>query len=125
MYVYLIFLSQQHGFFSQNKAIKIGTAEKKILMALSYYVLVTVFSLMSFTLTTRNSGPFVMQLQAYFACEGRGRDPDNPCDRNNFQQLAYPGVATTSNVLLGLFPAVNLLYVLNIRELKDKCIMCS
>ena len=94
-------------------------------MALSYYILVTVFSLTSFTLATRNSGPFVMQLQAYFACEGRGHDPDNPCDRNNFRQLAYPGVATTSFILLDLFPVVNLLYVLNIRELKDKCKMCS
>ena len=86
----------------------------------SYYVLLTVVALTAFTITTRNSEPFTKQLLNYFACEGKGNDPNNPCDRNTFRQLAIPWLSVIGFILLFLLPAVNLVYVLNIKELKKK-----
>ena len=77
-------------------------------------------ALTSFTIITRNSELFVEELLKYFACEGRGNDPNNPCDRNTFRQLTYPWLTAVSYMLLYMLPAVNLVYVLNIKELKEK-----
>ena len=89
-----------------------------------YYVLLTVVALTSFTIATRNSGPFAEQLSNYFTCETRGNDPNNPCDRNTFRQLAIPWLTVVSLVLIYMLPAINLVYALNIKELKEK-FMCS
>ena len=76
--------------------------------------------LTTFTITTRNSELFVEELLNYFACEGRGNDPSNPCDRNTFRQLTYPWLTVVSYMLIYMIPVVNLVYVLNIKELKEK-----
>ena len=76
--------------------------------------------LTTFTIATRNSELFVEELLNYFACEGKGNDPNNPCDRNTFRQLSYPWLSAVSFVLLYVLPFVNLVYVLNIKELKEK-----
>ena len=77
-------------------------------------------ALTAFTIATRNSEPFAEQLLNYFACEGKGNDPNNPCDRNTFRQLTIPWLSVIAFILLFLLPAVNLVYVLNIKELKEK-----
>ena len=69
---------------------------------------------------TRNSEPFTEALSNYFVCEGRGYDPNNPCDRNIFRQYSNPELTTISFVLIDIFPVINLVYALNIREMKDK-----
>ena len=99
---------------------QIGTAERKILIAFCYYILLAAVALTSFTVELRNSELFVEELLNYFACEGKGNDPNNPCDRNTFRQLAIPWLTVVSLVLIFLLPAVNLVYVLNIKELKEK-----
>ena len=90
-------------------------------MTLFYYVIVTVVGLSQFTLLMRNAEPFKRQLEAYFACEGQSHDANQPCDRSNFEELTYPIVFCISLALIGLFPAVNLVYALNVQELKEKC----
>lgn len=86
----------------------------------------TVFALSHFTLVVRNSGPFKKQLGAYFSCEQNGHDTSDPCDRGIYRQLTYPKMTAVAFILLGLFPAVNLVYALNVKELKDnlKCAFC-
>ena len=74
----------------------------------------------SLTVRSRNLEQFAEQLSIYFVCEGRGNDPNNPCDRNAFRQLATPWLTVVSFVLDFLLPAVNLVYALNIKELKEK-----
>ena len=73
-----------------------------------------------FTIDIRNSEPFMAALNKYFICEGRGNDPNNPCDRNTFRQYSNPELTTIYFVLFGIFPAVNLVYALNFREMKEK-----
>ena len=114
---------QEYGLLKARKSkdvFQIGTAEKKILITFCYYVLLTVVVLTTFTIKTRNSELFVEELSNYFACEERGNDPNNPCDRNTFCQLSYPWLSAISFMLLYMLPVVNLVYVLNIKELKEK-----
>ena len=77
-------------------------------------------ALTSFTIETRNSEPFMEALINYFICEGRGNDPNNPCDRNTFRQYSNPELTTISFVLINIFPVINLVYAVNIKEMKEK-----
>ena len=108
-------------YLNYTELLKIGTPEKKILISLCYYVVTNVFSQVSFTLATRNSEAFADQLLKYFICEQAGHDPSAPCDRSNFEQLAYPGVTSVAYALLSLIPVVNLTYAVNVAELRAKC----
>ena len=56
-------------------------------------------------------------------CETTGVDnPENSCDRlrNLFEALTYPGLTSISYILLGIFPAVNLILAVNVKEIKQK-----
>ena len=114
---------QEYGLLKAKKVkdvFKIGTAEKKILIVFCYYVLLTAVAFTSLTLRLRSSELFAEQLSNYFVCEERGNDPNNPCDRNTFRQLTFPWWSVVSFALIFLLPAVNLVYALNIKELKEK-----
>ena len=58
----------------------------------------------------------------YWQCEIAGVDPENSCDklRDVFEALTYPGLTSISYFLLGIFPAVNLTFAVNIEEIKQK-----
>ena len=121
--VLFILIIQQYGLIKAKKSkgvFKFGTAERKILIIFCYYILLVVVALTSFTLNTRNSEPFLEALINYFFCEGRGNDPNNPCDRNTFHQYSNPELTTISFVLINIFPVINLVYALNIKEMKEK-----
>jgi len=101
---------------------KVGTAERKILIVFCYYVLLGVIALTTFTLTTRNGALAADAVADYWQCEIAGVDPENPCDRlrDLFEALTYPGLTSVSYFLLGIFPAVNLIFAVNIAEIKQK-----
>lgn len=130
LFVCLFVSPQQYGLLKVKKTTRfltaIGKPERKLLIALSYYVILTAFVLTSFTLSVRNIEPFAAELLRHFTCEQRGQNPENPmlCDRQRFRRLAYPEVTAAAFVLLGLFPVVNLVYVLNVKELKEKWKAC-
>ncbi len=117
---------QQHGLFRANEpesksAFRIGTAERKVLIVFCYYIVLAVVALTTFTLTTRNDEVTVKRIFLYFVCEQKGHNPDDPCSRSDFEELTYPAWTTMSYILLGMFPIVNLIYAVNIQELKDFC----
>ena len=101
---------------------KVGAAERKILIIFCYYVLLGVIALTTFTLTTRNGALAADAVADYWQCEIAGVDPENPCDRlrDSFEALTYPRLTSISYFLLGIFPAVNLIFVVNIAEIKQK-----
>ena len=117
LFTNLIIIIQKYGLLKAKKAKDVDTAEKKILITFCSYVLLTVVALTLFTIATKVSEPFVDKLSNYFVCEGKGNDP---CDRNAFRQLIYPWLTVVSHALIFLLPAVNLVYALNIKELKEK-----
>ena len=97
---------------------KFGTAEKKLIVVFCYYIILSTISMTAFTLATRNASTVVKNIGLYFLCEQGGHDPDNPC-MDDYIQQTYPFLITLSFVLLGLFPVVNLIYVIDFKELKE------
>ncbi len=102
----------------KQQHLRIGAGEKKILIVLIYYVLLLEFSLMAFTLATRNVHLFRHAVKVNFACESRGYNPDSPCDRSELEALKYPGVSLVAYLFLELFPVINFIYVINFRKVK-------
>ena len=100
---------------------KIGTAERKILIIFCYYIVLGTFALITFTLATKNGDRFSSEVVGYFTCELRGIDSDKPCDRSRFEALSHPVLNCISFILLGIFPGINLIFVVNVEELKRWC----
>ena len=96
----------------------IGTAERKILIVFVYYVFLAVFALLTFSLSIRNEDQFITEVLKYFKCESKGIDPDNTCDTNGYLKHRQVALISISHILLGLYPVVNLIFVINFQELK-------
>lgn len=86
-----------------------------------YYVVLAAVSLTAFTLSIRELSTLFHHIVQYYICEQGGHDPDAPCSRAAFEALQKPGITTLSYILLGLFPVVNLVYALNVQELREMC----
>ena len=76
------------------------------------------FALSAFTLALRVSTNFRTALKWYFACESQGYNPASPCDRSQLEGLRNPGISLIGYILLELFPLVNFIYVINVKETK-------
>lgn len=101
-----------------------GTPEKKILLALCYYVLVMLLAIPAFMLETRRAELFEAELRNYFLCEEQGVNPANPglCDkfRDSYRALSTPELSTVAFILLNLIPTVILIYTVDFMESKEK-----
>lgn len=74
--------------------------------------------LTTFTLSTRYDNEFVQSLLEYFSCEQKGHDPNNPCSQYDINRLGFPSATLISYIIFGLFPAVILVYAINVQEMK-------
>ena len=101
---------------------KIGTAERKVLIIFCYYVLLFVIALTAFTDFTRTSTAIAAEIAEYWQCELSGVDSENECDERkvSLEAPGYITLTTISYILLGLLPAVNLVFAVNISELRQK-----
>lgn len=68
----------------------------------------------------------------YFMCEADGVQTDtissvklDSCDKESISSLVNPITTIISFIIIGLYPAVNLVFVVHIRDLKDKCLCCK
>ena len=100
--------------------LQISTSERKILIVLCYYILLSVVALTGVTIPLRNSELLANALTEYWQCETAGVDPLCNRLRASFEEQTNPGIITVSYVLLWIFPAVNLIFAVNISELKQK-----
>ena len=73
---------------------------------------------------TRSGPEFTDDLKNYFACEETGTIPGKRCSRP-LDRLDAAVIFTIFGCLLGLYPLVNLIYVVNIKELKQKFSKCK
>ena len=99
---------------------QIGTAQRKLLIILCYYVLLAMVALTGVSIPLRNAEQLTNVLTEYWQCEAAGIDPENPCNRASVEQQSNPALITISYVLLWIFPAVNLIFAINIREIRQK-----
>ena len=76
----------------------------------------------AYTIVSRNEEVVMAAIKEYWQCEAIGIDPDRPCIemRASFEKLTYPGLNILAYLIFGLFPAINLIFVVNIKELKKK-----
>ena len=101
---------------------RVSAPELKILIVFFYFFIFSVISLTSFTIASQNITGFVSELTFYFACESQGIQPGRTCERG-FNRISGSEVALIFlYILLGFFPAVSLVYVINYQEMKEKCL---
>ena len=85
-------------------------------------MVLSVVDLTSYTNVARNGPVLRESVQRYFFCEQTGRDSSKPCNRSEFENMTNAAETTLSYILLiAIFPVVNLLYIVNIQELKELC----
>ena len=61
------------------------------------------------------------ELMNYFRCEQSGHDPLNPCDRSKFEPIVADAFVILSYGLHGMLPVVNLIFTINIQDMRSKC----
>jgi len=107
---------------NSKHSFRIGAAERKSLIILCYYILLGVVAFSAFTVSTRSSTLFANTIAEYWRCESAGLNSENSCDglRDLLRQLGNPGLTSASYILLGIFPAVNLIFAVNVKEIKQK-----
>ena len=60
---------------------------------------------------------FTEEVRQYFLCEAAG--PEDPCDKSGYEELTISELIALSYILLGFFPVVNLVFAINVNELKQ------
>ena len=107
---------QHQGLFhskTKKTSINIGTAERKILLVFVYYISLGAVALTAFTLAIKHLNYNITETFNYFDCQKSGFN--NTCEFNIKQ---FPTITVAAYVLLGLQPSINLVYALNIKEIK-------
>ena len=100
--------------------LKFGTAEKKLLIVLCYYVILAATILTTMTLVSRVTLELEDNIQEYFLCEESGHNFSHQCDHSKIDRLNLPSIVINITMfLLGLFPVTNLVYAVNVEELRD------
>ena len=116
---------QQQGLLRMKlskQPFKIGTAERKLLIVFCYYVLLVAIALTTFTDFTRSFAGLGTKLTEYWQCELSGVATESACDemKSSFFAPSSTALSSISYILLGLLPAVNLIFAVNINELRQK-----
>ena len=95
----------------------------KVLIVFFYFFVFGVVSLTFFTITSKDITDFTSELITYFACESQGVQPGRTCERN-FNRMGTEFGLIVVYILLGFYPVVNLVYVVNFQEIKTfvKCL---
>lgn len=96
-----------------------ATAEVKLIIIFSYFFIFLALSQTAFTIALRNTASFQAGLTEYFFCEATGI-PGHTCDRS-FERVSGEIPIVLGFILLGLYPVVTLIYVVNVKELKEAC----
>ena len=85
------------------------------MIILCYFIVSTVINLTAFAEFSHKSAISKKRLTSYFFCEQLGHDPQNPC---NFENTVSVALAILAYGFHGTLPLVNLIFALNIEEIK-------
>ena len=99
--------------------------EIKVLLVLCYYVILGTAVLTIFTIDLTDIYTHKSVLLQYFACEGKGLLPSSNVSRcamleKSIHTSFNPIPTSVAIVILGFLPAVNLVYVVKLSDLKTK-----
>ena len=96
----------------------LGKAEKKVLIVITYFVLLATLAVTSFSHYAVVKIPSEDALSQYFTCE-RLQPGNCKAYKDEAEKYKVPGLSESAYILVSLFPVVNLVYVFNHKELKD------
>lgn len=105
------------------------TAEAKVFTALFYFLILGITTITILTKSLAEVETFVGKAADYFLCEASGVpngteanstvSPLCKAERERLYNITEPVGTTIAMVLLGLYPIVYLVYIINIRDLKE------
>ena len=93
--------------------------EIKISVILIYFSLFLGTSQTALTFVLRNIPNYTSELKTYFLCESSGQLPGKVCERS-FERLGWEIVIVIAYIILGCYPVVQLIYVVNVKDLKQE-----
>ena len=73
----------------------------------------------AYTVNSRNNSNYLSNFQKFLFCEQGSHISSNPCINSGHEGFGLMFIQMLSGVLLGFLPLVNMVYVVNIQELKD------
>ncbi len=104
----------------------------RILIVFCYFVIFGLIVLSTFTVAMINLRSFMIEIKKYFECEAVGvgllvTNGNSNCEeeRKAVENLVNPITTTIALIVLGFYPAINLVYVMHCRELKERCSCCQ
>ena len=98
-----------------------GTAEKKLLILLCYYVAWAAVIITLLTLNIRMGSHITNNSQRFLFCELGSQNSSNLCKISDHDSIGsmFVFLNVLALFLFSLFPYVNLVYAVNIQELKE------
>ena len=117
--LFALYVLQNQGIFIKHKKglHLISTAEKKLLLVLSYYIIAGVSGLVYLAVFTVDIGMIRKTITGYFICEASGFVPGK-CDRAQFEQFGAPWLQAITYLFIGSIPLVNVTFVMNFTAVK-------
>ena len=97
-------------------------ARAKVLLNICYFTGIITYLLIILAIKKQQLAidPYVQVLKGYYLCETSGVRPGTICDRSEIDQVVpYQLLLDTLYILIVFFPVVNLVYMVNFRELKQ------
>ena len=99
----------------------IQRVEIKILTVLCYFVGTGIVTFLVVALRFWQNTRPLEDFRDFFTCESSGTSVGEACDRSAIDRnVSNQVLFEVLQMILGSFPAVNLLYAINIRELREK-----
>ena len=95
------------------------TAELKIMMALTYYLIFLVVAVSQTSLFNAQIESFREAVTSYFLCEAVGYVPGK-CSREALEYFTHPLLDITLNVMIIFLPCSFLIFVINFSIVKEQ-----
>ena len=105
---------QQSRLFQTHTPPGMGTAERKVLLMFIYYMFVGVFVLTASAMLEKTADKKYAAFAEYLQCEANGRN--NTCVYST--PYYESAMVLIINALLGLFPAIILVFAINVSEVR-------
>lgn len=106
---------------TQNKySFGLSAAEKKIILIFLYYIVLASTDLTAFTIGISFVEQYRSAINDHFICESVRTNLTATCPEDFHSFRTAESLSIITYCLLGLFPIVNLLFAVNVQEVKNK-----
>ena len=107
---------------NSNATQTLPTTEMKILVLLCYFIILISTIQAVFTRIPLTTDQVYATFVNYFACELSGTSPECNAAKEPIEELTVPSESVAANILMGMFPVFQLIYIVNFGDIKQKCL---